>query len=277
MGKVPYIPLYIGDWEQDTNCLSLEAEAAWLKIIFKMFKNEKSGIYKTSTKALQNLWKCSDFVMQNLIQELRDNNICGLEETGGYVVFTNRRMVREVEISKKRTKAVQNRYKRSTNTPTKDLQNPEYENEYDIEVDNENEYENSDSANSNFFIPQCCQIWYDHFPNYSKDKKKDFTAMLSIVQFMGKQHKIDKILNPENHDQVFATLKQIAASLEPFWQNKPLSSISNNIQEFYNNIKNPINGNRKNGKQPTGGDVSGSSLYRTIMGSSFNAGNGKKE
>ena len=136
MAKVPYIPLYIGDWEQDTNCLSLQAEAAWLKIIFKMFTNGKNGVYKTSTKSLQNLWKTDTNGVQNILSELAENNICELkiEET---IVFGNRRMVREAEISEKRTKAVQNRYKTSTNTPTKSLQNPEYENEYVIENENE--------------------------------------------------------------------------------------------------------------------------------------------
>lgn len=142
--KVPYIPLYIGDWEQDTNCLSLSAEAAWLKIIFKMFKNDKNGIYKTSTKSLQNLWKTDTKGVQEILNELSENNICDLE-ISDIITFTNRRMVREREISEIRTKAVQKRYKTSTNnlqnsykSSTKVLQNPEYENEYENDIDNEN-------------------------------------------------------------------------------------------------------------------------------------------
>ena len=130
MAKVPYIPLYIGDWEQDTNCLSLQAEAAWLKVIFKMHKDDKSGIYKTSTKSLQNLWKTDTKGVQDILNELIENDICGLE-LGEQIIFTNRRMVRDREISQKRTKAVQTRYK----TSTKSLQNTEYENEYDNEIE----------------------------------------------------------------------------------------------------------------------------------------------
>lgn len=136
MGKIPYIPLYIGDWEQDMNAVSLETEAAWLKIIFKMFKNDKKGIYKTSTKGLQNLWKTDTKGVQNILEELRENDICGLE-IGENIVFSNRRMIKEAEISVKRTKAVQNRYKTSTNIPTKHLQIPEYEYEYENEYENE--------------------------------------------------------------------------------------------------------------------------------------------
>lgn len=128
MAKVPYIPLYIGDWEQDTNCLSLSAEAAWLKIIFKMFKDNKSGIYKTSTKSLQNLWKTDTNGIQNILAEFSENNICELE-IADIIIFKNRRMLRDIEIGKIRRKSVQTRYKTSTN----DLQNTEYENEYDTE------------------------------------------------------------------------------------------------------------------------------------------------
>ena len=126
MAKIPYIPLYIGDWEQDTNCLSLQAEAAWLKIIFKMFKDDKKGIYKTSTKSLQNLWKTDTKGVQEIIFELQENNVCGIEIGENYV-FTNRRMIREANISEKRSKAVQNRYKQST----KSVQN--------TDIDNDNE------------------------------------------------------------------------------------------------------------------------------------------
>lgn len=119
--KQPYIPLYIGDWEQDTNCLSLQAEAAWLKIIFKMWKNGRSGRYKSSTNSLQNLWKTDTKGVQNIIHELSLNEVCNFEkerENEGkdhagceIYIFINRRMVKEAEISEIRTNAVQNRYK----------------------------------------------------------------------------------------------------------------------------------------------------------------------
>jgi uncharacterized protein YdaU (DUF1376 family) len=160
MAKIPYIPLYIGDWEQDTNCLSLQAEAAWLKIIFKMFKNDKNGTYKTSTKSLQNLWKTDTNGVQNILDELSENEICGIE-IGEHIIFTNRRMVREAEISEKRTKAVQTRYK----TPTKPLQNTEY----DIDNESENDITNIEikqaieflkiTENRNFTDEQILSYW----------------------------------------------------------------------------------------------------------------------
>lgn len=138
--KQPYIPLYIGDWEADCNILSLEVEAAWLKIIFKMWKNGKSGIYKTSTKDLQNLWKTDTKGVQNIIFVLGLNDICRLEkntekdeisgETHHIIVFINRRMEKEAKISEIRTKAVQNRYKTDTNT----LQPSDIDNDIDINI-----------------------------------------------------------------------------------------------------------------------------------------------
>lgn len=114
-GNQPYIPLYIGDWEQDTNMLSLEAEGGWLKIIFKMFKDkEKKGVYKISTKALQNLWRKSAEETKEIIQELSDADICIIEHKDGKYVFKNRRMMRQREISNIRSNAVQNRYKAVT-------------------------------------------------------------------------------------------------------------------------------------------------------------------
>jgi uncharacterized protein YdaU (DUF1376 family) len=144
MGKIPYIPLYIGDWEQDMNAVSLEAEGAWFKIICKMFKDEKSGIYKTSTKALQNLWKRDSKGVHEILNELKDNDICGLE-IGEVITFTNRRMVREGKISEIRSKSVQKRYKK----PTKDVQITEYENEIENENVIENVYEIKGGAGGN--------------------------------------------------------------------------------------------------------------------------------
>jgi len=130
MGKQPYIPLYIGDWEQDTNSLSLKAEGAWLKIIFKMFKNEKSGIYKASTKALQNLWRLNEAEVAEVLDELISSNVGEINKLEGIYEFKNRRMLKEKHISVIRTKAVQTRYKDDTNM----LHPLEGEGEYDIEI-----------------------------------------------------------------------------------------------------------------------------------------------
>jgi len=182
MAKQPYIPLYIGDWEQDTNCLSLQAEAAWLKIIFKMFKDKKSGVYKTTTKSLQNLWKCDTKDVQNILSELSENNICGLE-IGDIIIFYNRRMVKEAEISQIRSKAVQTRYK----TTTKHLHPLEYDNEYIIKVFKELENRTNttigetEKTNYMFLIVEMVKIFIDENPDYFFEKETDYHACLQIA------------------------------------------------------------------------------------------------
>src|SRR5690606_38412463 len=97
--NLPNIPLYIGDWEKDCNVLTLEAEAAWLRIVFKMFTNGKQSAYKIPTKGLQNLWRVSEAKSKEIVQEFIDYNICDVVIDGRFIEFTSRRFKKENEIS----------------------------------------------------------------------------------------------------------------------------------------------------------------------------------
>lgn len=100
-----------------------------------------------------------------------------------------------------------------------------------------------------FLIPQMCQLWYESFPKYTKDQKADFAGMGNILWFIAKQHHLKKVEDTDTQVKILNTLQLIADQVnrEPFWLNKPIKSIANNIQEFYNKIKNPQqqNGNPK--------------------------------
>ncbi len=140
--NLPNIPIYIGDWERDCNVLSLEAEAAWLRIIFKMFTKGKQSTYKIPTKALQNLWRCSESKMHEILDELTFNEIAEIFVDERFIEFTCRRFKKENEISQKRKEAVSKRSDRKNNS-TKDLQKPYKEDTNtlqtpDIEIENEN-------------------------------------------------------------------------------------------------------------------------------------------
>jgi len=148
--NLPYIPLYTGDWEKDCNVLSLEAEAAWLRIIFKMFNSGKQSVYKIPTKALQNLWRVNTEKMNDILQELTDNDICGIEREERFITFTSRRYERENAISEIRRQAVAQRKDRKSNkkndtnglqsgykTDTNHIHNTEYEYEYDNDIEDE--------------------------------------------------------------------------------------------------------------------------------------------
>ena len=144
--NLPHIPLYIGDWERDCNVLSLEAEMAWMKIIFKMHLSGKECTYKTSAKGLQILWKSSPEKVKEIIAELQINQICGITLlTEGYE-FTSRRLEKEKGTSKVRSDAAKARYsknekqtKPNCKTPAKRVQNTDIDNDNDIDIDNENE------------------------------------------------------------------------------------------------------------------------------------------
>lgn len=146
MARVPYWKFYIGDWEQDLNACSLETEAAWLRICVKMFKLDKSGVYKTNAERLQRLWKCDAKTMRNVLRELCEENIGRIEEEGDSITFYNRRMIREKEKSTQNSKNAQKRWQKPDNvceitcetdadSNAKSKRNPEYE--YEYEYDNE--------------------------------------------------------------------------------------------------------------------------------------------
>ncbi|WP_417351328.1 hypothetical protein [Flavobacterium alkalisoli] len=143
--NLPHIQLYIGDWERDCNVLSLEAEMAWMKIVFKMHLSGKEPVYKTSAKGLQILWKCSPQKVQEIIAELDINQICGIQSLADGYEFKSRRLEKENTTSKTRSEAAKKRYikdQKDTNptskTPAKVLQNTDIDNDNDIDIDNKN-------------------------------------------------------------------------------------------------------------------------------------------
>lgn len=94
-------------------------------------------------------------------------------------------------------------------------------------------------------VPEMRKIWVLSFPAYTFDEENDSPALKKIADFMLKisGQKIG-FLDTETELKLLNTFQLIADQVnrENFWVNKPLKSISNNIQEFYNKIKNPING-----------------------------------
>lgn len=151
--NLPNIPIYIGDWERDCNVLSLESEMAWMKIIFKLHLSGKQNIYKTSTKALQILWKSTPEKVLEILEELRFENICEISEiTGGYE-FLCRRNKKENDISKIRSEAVSERYKDSnTIKKTKSNSTKPLQKTYKTLQNTDNENVDDNEIKNNFVI-----------------------------------------------------------------------------------------------------------------------------
>jgi hypothetical protein len=94
-------------------------------------------------------------------------------------------------------------------------------------------------------VPEMKRIWIESFAAYTFDDESDSPALKKIADFILKisGQKIG-FLDLDAELKTLNTFQLIADQVnrEPFWVNKPLKSIANHIQEFYNKIKNPING-----------------------------------
>lgn len=118
----------------------------------------------------------------------------------------------------------------------------------------------------NSLIPQMHDLWKTSFPKYTDDIQHDYPSCKQIADFIFKQAAVKNGYGNTNEEiKVLNTFQLIADQVnrEPFWLNKPLKSISFNIQEFYNKIKNPVNGQHsKNGK--SGHQVTDEGLKRKL-------------
>ena len=145
--KQPYIPLYIGDWEQDTNCLTLEAEGALLKLIFKLWKSDDKGRAEFSFTQLSILLKNTEEITRKIVSELHENKILSIEFVGkDRVKFASRRILKEIAKSLTysengskggRPKKANQKLTKSK-TKAKPKQNPDNDSDNDYESVNEN-------------------------------------------------------------------------------------------------------------------------------------------
>ena len=181
------------------------------------------------------------------------------QDDGG--AYFNARLEAEIEKRKEHSEKQRQRAKEGWKKRQNDAENNAtasatampLEDEDENENRNENKEEDKGGSGENYIVPKMCEVWYQAFPLYTKDQRKDFHAMASILQFMAKQSGTSDITtNPDHFLTVVETLKALSdtVSRETFWVNKPLQSIANNIQEFYNKIKNPQNEQRdRNGSK----------------------------
>lgn len=219
--NLPNIPIYVGDWERDCNVLSLKAEAAWLRIIFKMWLKGKQSVYKLPTKSLQNLWRVSSEEMHEIIEELKFNEICEILEKEGFVEFKSRRFQKENELSEKRSKAVSNRKDRPTRSQqktykyhTKDIQNT------DIDIENENEDDNkkreSEREKIEFkFDSKKMRSAWNRWKSYRKSSHK-----FKYHDALSEQRKLRELENmASSEDEAIAIIdKSITEGWKGFWK-----------------------------------------------------------
>jgi uncharacterized protein YdaU (DUF1376 family) len=161
MSKQPYIPLYLGDWTQDTDGLTIEAEGAWLRVIFKCWRN--SGDFTATVEILARICKvdCSKFA--SILLEWKMNNICDvIEHDNVLITLTSRRM--KTDIAKSAVKALsgskggkvaQAKIKQNENSAKA---NSDIDNDIVIDTDNSIELKLKESLNE-IYIDQQRPKW----------------------------------------------------------------------------------------------------------------------
>ena len=240
--NLPNIPLYIGDWERDCNVLCLESEAAWLRIVFKMWTKGRQSTIKMTIKALQNLWRCGAEKTQEILAELIDNEIADIAIDNGVVSFTCRRFVNENKLSKIRSKARlsgleldQNGNKTVTKQKQKSIkieQNTEDEDEYENEDVIKDEEEIKNGGKRKVEIHPVLER-YDHvIKSFSRRGRKLATP-----------DEIEKIIS--EHGLELVTEKLDAMNNKPKLEYISLSKTLNNWCRDYPNIKLNVNGKAK--------------------------------
>jgi hypothetical protein len=113
-------------------------------------------------------------------------------------------------------------------------------------------------------IGQMWGVWKITFPRYTADKENDFQGLGKILSFMCRQANNHDPTDNEFQIKTLNTFQIIAdqVSKDEFWVNKSLKSIANNIQEFYNKIKNPVNGTESKSKKGSNGAATREELNR---------------
>ncbi len=198
MGKQPYIPIYIGDWEQDTNCISLETEGALLKLIFKLWKADNKGRLLISFNQLSILLKNTPEKCRKIVSELAENGILNVEFRGeNDVFFESRRMIRDMAKSLiysengakggRPLKANKKQTKSKSKAKTKPFTEYDSDNEYDNESDIKNEKKAApikfnptdhipDNWNTDLFLAE----WDDYMISRKKKKWSCADKVLAI-------------------------------------------------------------------------------------------------
>lgn len=149
MGKQPYIPIYIGDWEQDTNMISLEAEAALLKLVFKLWKSKDRGSLQIRFENIVTLFRKGAEMTTKILRELKENEVLNIEFLPDeQVKIESRRMLKDAHISKVNSQNGKNKkanFKRTNSEKRAKAKRP-IENEYDNDIEVVIDYLNEKAA-----------------------------------------------------------------------------------------------------------------------------------
>lgn len=161
MAKQPYLPLYTGDYLKDTRKLPLNVRGAWVDIMIFMWDSKERGVLEVTMPELSRMLSCETEEANFAIGLLFEKGVCDFEILpNGMTKMISRRMVRDVELSKKRADAgsmggrpkteKQNIKQNESKSISKTKANTDNDNDNDNEIDVviENKKESEEKTNS---------------------------------------------------------------------------------------------------------------------------------
>lgn len=244
----------IRDWSdsEKIESISFQAEVLLVRLIMKA---DDFGSYYGNPKLIKSF--C--FPLRDSIREADISRWLHELASAGLIVFyaaENKRLLNIINFGQRKRSMKKAFPLFDVNSPqlaaTRRNSRSELEVEEEKEIEGEIE-ENEPPNEKKFLVPQMQKLWTENFPNYTTDKKLDYEALGTIMGFMFSQSGNHDPTDNNTQEMALNTLQAIADEVkkDPFWLNKPLKSIANNIQEFYNKIKNPQNACRGKKDRPT--------------------------
>lgn len=251
MANNPIFPFYVNDFEGGTRHMTDAEAGCYLRLLMAQFN--RGGQLPNDENILRRY--CTSFDESWPIVKEKFERINGSKLQNKRLEIERVKRENFVDSRSKnkkgKTKSHENHVKNTSETSENHLgkgkgKGKGYENE------NGNGKQGGGAGEEKFVVPRMCKLWYENFPMYSPDDEHDFSGMGKILWFIAKQHHLKKVEDAETQTKILSTLQVVADKVneESFWVNKPIKSIANNIQEFYNKIKNPQDG--KSGKQANG-------------------------
>jgi len=186
MSKKPYIPIYPGDWLKDLGDLPAVCQGFALLLLFKIWESKTPGTYKTRFSRLKNLVNMSESDSKSVLNELIEVGAFNVTFNGEEITIISRRMLREAEISQKRSEAGKkgglakqaNVLQKSSKVLANALQIPDNDNDIDydidIDIDIEKDRECEGKKNEITIWPTFQDFWdsYDKKRGMPESKRK---------------------------------------------------------------------------------------------------------
>lgn len=107
MKKLPYLPLYTGDWlKEPTLSVCMPAtRGIWIDLLCAMHEQDQSGELRGTSVQLARLARCSTVELEEAFTDLQTSRVAELQNRSGVWTIANRRMKRAADLRGKRADA----------------------------------------------------------------------------------------------------------------------------------------------------------------------------